>query len=205
MTSNARIVSICFGSRDSIAAVAKGRKRPHREGVRNRLASGRNVVDPVGGGLWLRLAHHDIFARQLVGGRAVAACAVGTRQSPARNAESRCRQPHKPGRPCQSIRNRLATGHRPATTHEGVLDMRVLMTAVIVIALVSASVYAFGEGYNAAAAYGRCQLDALQGLHYPINGDCPNWEAWQAGHMHGQTSSHRRAYPTSRSRHHLGQ
>ena len=56
------------------------------------------------------------------------------------------------------------------------------MTAVISIALVSVSPYAFGQ-YNAAAALGACQADALQGLHYAINGDCPNWEARQAGHM----------------------
>jgi hypothetical protein len=57
------------------------------------------------------------------------------------------------------------------------MDMRVAMTAVILIASMSEMSYALG-GYNAAAAYGACQADALQGLHYAINGDCPNWEAW---------------------------
>jgi hypothetical protein len=85
------------------------------------------------------------------------------------------------------------------------MDMRVATMAAILIALVSASAYAFGGGYNAAAAYEACQVDAAQGQHYAINGDCPNWEAWKARHLQGQTSPHRRAYPTSRSRYHLSQ
>ena len=85
------------------------------------------------------------------------------------------------------------------------MDMRVAMMAVFLIAFVSVSAYAFGGGYNAAAAYGACQVDAVQGLHYAINGDCPNWEAWKARHMQGRTSPQRRAYPTSRSRYHPSQ
>jgi hypothetical protein len=88
--------------------------------------------------------------------------------------------------------------------------MRIAMTAVILIALVSVSPHAFGQ-YNAAAALGACQADALQGLHYAINGDCPNWEAWKAGHMQAArpaaggyaasaASPRQRVYPTSRSR-----
>jgi hypothetical protein len=83
------------------------------------------------------------------------------------------------------------------------MDMRVAMTVVALIALVSVSAHAFG--YNAAAAYGACQADALQGLHYAINGDCPNWEAWKARHMQGQTSPRQRTYSTSRSRYRLSQ
>ena len=83
--------------------------------------------------------------------------------------------------------------------------MRVAMTAVTLIASMSASSYAVGSFYNAAAAYGACQVDALQGLHYPINGDCPNWEAWKARHVQVQTSPHQRAYPMSRSRRRLNQ
>jgi hypothetical protein len=84
------------------------------------------------------------------------------------------------------------------------MDMRVAMTAVILIASMSEMSYALG-GYNAVAAYGACQADALQGLHYAINGDCPNWEAWKSRHMQGQTSPQRRVYPASRSRRHLNQ
>src|SRR5262249_41653377 len=98
--------------------------------------------------------------------------------------------------------------------------MRIAMTAVILIALVSVSPYACGQ-YNAAAALGACQADAVQGLHYAINGDCPNWEAWKAGHMQAARpaaggyaasaasprqrvypTSRRHVYPTSRSRYH---
>jgi hypothetical protein len=79
--------------------------------------------------------------------------------------------------------------------------MRVAMIAVILITSMSVSASAAkGGAYNAAAAYGACQVDALQGVHYPINGDCPNWESWKARHMLAQTSPHRRAYRTSRSR-----
>jgi len=82
------------------------------------------------------------------------------------------------------------------------MDMRVAMTAVILIASMAEMSHALGGyavgGYNAAAAYGACQADALEGLHYAMNGDCPNWEAWKSRHMQGQTSPHRRAYPASR-------
>ena len=61
------------------------------------------------------------------------------------------------------------------------------------------------EPYNAVAAYGACQVDALQGLHYPINGDCPNWQAWKARRVQVQSSPRGRVYSTSRSTRHLNQ
>jgi hypothetical protein len=79
--------------------------------------------------------------------------------------------------------------------------MRVAITAVILlIASTSVSSYAvggtsYGAFFNPEAAYGACQEDALRGLHYPINGDCPNWEAWKARHMREQTSRQRRVHP----------
>ena len=76
--------------------------------------------------------------------------------------------------------------------------MKVAMTTLIVIAAMSTSSYA--QFYNAAAALGACQEDALQGVHYPINGDCPNWEAWKASHTQAQTLPRRHAYPASRRR-----
>jgi hypothetical protein len=84
------------------------------------------------------------------------------------------------------------------------------MATVILIASKLLSPYGagnlyYGAFYNPQAAYGACQVDALQGLHYPINGDCPNWEAWKARHMREQTSPHGRVYPNSRSRQHLNQ
>jgi hypothetical protein len=85
------------------------------------------------------------------------------------------------------------------------MDMRVAMAVIILITSMSASAVAKGSPYSAAAAYGACQADALQGLHYPINGDCPNWQARRARHMQVQTPSHGRVYPPSRSRHHLNQ
>ena len=75
--------------------------------------------------------------------------------------------------------------------------MKAAMAGLTVIAAMSAGLYdaAAGQGhglYNAQAAYGACQEDALRGVHYPINGDCPNWEAWKARHMQVQTSPHRK-------------
>ena len=66
--------------------------------------------------------------------------------------------------------------------------MKVAMAGLTVIAAMSAGLYdaAPGQGhglYNAQAAYGACQEDALRGVHYPMNGDCPNWEAWNSRHM----------------------
>jgi hypothetical protein len=88
--------------------------------------------------------------------------------------------------------------------HEGAYDMRVAMAVVILITS-TVGATAKGSPYNAAAAYGACQVDALQGLHYPMNGHCPNWQAWKARHMQVQTPPHGRVYPTSRSRHHVDQ
>ena len=81
---------------------------------------------------------------------------------------------------------------------QGRMEMKVAMTTLIVIAAMSTSSYA--QFYNAAAALGACQEDALQGVHYPINGDCPNWEAWKASHTQAQTLPRRHAYPASRRR-----
>jgi hypothetical protein len=78
------------------------------------------------------------------------------------------------------------------------MEMKVAMTTLIVIAAMSTSSYA--QFYNAAAALGACQEDALRGVHYPINGDCPNWEAWKASHTQAQTLPRRHAYPASRRR-----
>jgi hypothetical protein len=83
--------------------------------------------------------------------------------------------------------------------------MRVAMAVVILITSTSVSAAGKGSPYNAVAAYGACQVDALQGLHYPINGDCPNWQAWKARRVQVQTSPRGRVYPTSRSTRHLNQ
>ena len=92
------------------------------------------------------------------------------------------------------------------------------MTAVVLIAsmLVSSN---GAKSYDATSAYSTCQVDALQGHHDAINGDCPNWEAWKAAHMQAARpaaggyayaasaasprqrvypTSHRRVYPTKR-------
>jgi hypothetical protein len=45
--------------------------------------------------------------------------------------------------------------------------MRIAITAaVVLITSMSVSSYAGKSSYNAQAAYGACQVDALQGLHY---------------------------------------
>src|SRR6516225_11920359 len=91
-------------------------------------------------------------------------------------------------------------------------DMRIAMTAVVLIAsmLVSSN---GAKSYDATSAYSTCQVDALQGHHDAINGDCPNWEAWKAGHMQaagpaaggyayaaGPASPRQRVYPTPHRR-----
>jgi hypothetical protein len=85
------------------------------------------------------------------------------------------------------------------------MDMRVAMALVILITSISVGAAAKGSPYNAAAAYGACQVDALRGLHYPINGDCLNWQSWKALHMRVQTPPHGRMHPTSKSRRRLNQ
>jgi hypothetical protein len=82
--------------------------------------------------------------------------------------------------------------------------MKTVIMALTLIAAMSVSSYAGGY-YNAVAAYGACQEDALHGVHYGMEGDCPNWEAWKANHLKGQTSPQRHVYPTSRRKHHLNQ
>ena len=78
--------------------------------------------------------------------------------------------------------------------------MRVAVTTLGLFAAMSVNSHAvaltFSYG-NAVAAYGACQEDALHGEHYAINGDCPNWEAWKAGH-----GPARQAYRTPQRRHH---
>ena len=82
--------------------------------------------------------------------------------------------------------------------------MRKLTTALTLMTAMLVSTYAVGYGgYNAVAAYGACQEDGLRGVHYALEGDCPNWEAWKASHMQGQTLSHRHTDQTSRRRRHL--
>jgi hypothetical protein len=79
------------------------------------------------------------------------------------------------------------------------MEMKVAMTTLTLIAAMSESSYAMmGCSYNAVAAYGACQEDALQGVHYPRNGDCPNWEAWKVNHMQAQNLPHRHVHPTLR-------
>jgi len=74
--------------------------------------------------------------------------------------------------------------------------MKVAMTGLTVIAAMSVGSYAVAGGghgvYNAQAAYGACQEDALSGVHYRMEGDCPNWQAWKARHMQVQASPHRK-------------
>jgi hypothetical protein len=75
--------------------------------------------------------------------------------------------------------------------------MKIAMMTFIMIAVMSVSSYATGSFYNAVAAYGACQEDGLKGVHYPLEGDCPNWEAWKSSHMRAQTPSQLHAYPRS--------
>jgi hypothetical protein len=75
--------------------------------------------------------------------------------------------------------------------------MKVPLTGLTVIAAtMSAGSYAVAGGghglYNAQAAHGACQEDARSGIHYPMEGDCPNWQAWKARHMQVQDSPHRK-------------
>ena len=127
---------------------------------------------------------------------------------------SRCDPRHRQTPPCGVRAGPQERGMRECT------DMRIAMTAVVLIAsmLVSSN---GAKSYDATSAYSTCQVDALQGHHDAINGDCPNWEAWRAGH--GQAArpaaggyaasaasprqrvyptSRRHVYPTSRSRYH---
>ena len=63
--------------------------------------------------------------------------------------------------------------------------MKIAMMTFILTAVMSVSSYAAGS-YNAVAAYGACQEDGLKGVHYALEGDCPNWEAWKTNHMRAQ-------------------
>src|SRR5579863_705349 len=75
---------------------------------------------------------------------------------------------------------------------QGRLEMRAAVTALSFFAAMSVSSHADAL-FNNVAEYSACQEDALHGEHYAINGDCPNWETWQASHGQG-----RQAYPTPR-------
>ena len=82
----------------------------------------------------------------------------------------------------------------------GEQKMKIALTALTLTAAVLVSSYAEAY-YNAAAAYGACQEDARSGVHYALEGDCPNWEAWKANHLKAQTPPQPHVYPTSRRRH----
>jgi hypothetical protein len=79
-------------------------------------------------------------------------------------------------------------------------SMKIAMMTFILTAVMSVSSYAAGS-YNAVAAYGACQEDGLKGVHYALEGNCPNWEAWKTNHMRAQAPSQRHVYPTSTRRH----
>jgi hypothetical protein len=80
--------------------------------------------------------------------------------------------------------------------------MKVAMTALTLVIAMSVNSYSAG-GYNAQAAYGACQEDALKGVHYALEGDCPNWEAWKTSHMQVQALPRQHVYPRSRGQYHL--
>lgn len=83
--------------------------------------------------------------------------------------------------------------------------MKIAMMIFVLTAVMSVSSHAAGSFYNAVAAYGACQEDGLKGVHYALEGDCPNWEAWKTNHMRAQTPSQRHIYPTSKIRRHPNQ
>ena len=94
-------------------------------------------------------------------------------------------------------RDGLAPGAEKPVWRDAGSKMKVALTALSFFAAMSVNSHAAKSSfYNAVAAYGACQEHALHGEHYAINGDCPNWEAWKAGHGQG-----RQAYPTPRRRH----
>ena len=101
-----------------------------------------------------------------------------------------------------AARDSLAT--TPASAHRAQkimrFSMKIAMMTFILTAVMSVSSYAAGS-YNAVAAYGACQEDGLKGVHYALEGDCPNWEAWKTNHMRAQAPSQRHVYPTSTRRH----
>jgi hypothetical protein len=78
-------------------------------------------------------------------------------------------------------------------------EMKIAMMTFTLIAAISVSSSAVGW-YSAVAAYGACQEQALKGLHYAINGDCPNWEAWKANHARAQSPPQRHVYSTSKKK-----
>ena len=82
--------------------------------------------------------------------------------------------------------------------------MKIAVMALTLIAAMSISSYAGGY-YNAAAAYGACQEDGLRGVHYALEGDCPNWETWKTQHVKAQNLPRRHVYPTPTRKSHLRQ
>jgi hypothetical protein len=92
-------------------------------------------------------------------------------------------------------------GRSRINASKGTTEMKIAIMGLTLTAAMSVSSYAEGQYYNAAAAYGACQEDALHGLHYGLEGDCPNWEAWKANHMKAQTAPQR----TSRRKYRLNQ
>jgi hypothetical protein len=89
----------------------------------------------------------------------------------------------------------------------GDAKMKIAMPALTLVAAMSVSSNAATSqglgGFSPEVAYGACQEDALRGVHYGLEGDCPNWDAWKAGHMQFQTLPHQHVYPRSRAGSHL--
>jgi hypothetical protein len=76
--------------------------------------------------------------------------------------------------------------------------MKIALMALTLIAALSVSSYAAAGFYNPESAYGACQEDALHCVHYPLEGDCPNWEACKTNRTKTQAPPHRHVYPASR-------
>jgi hypothetical protein len=97
----------------------------------------------------------------------------------------------------------MPAGRSQLNAGKGRIEMKVVMMALTLIAVMSAPAYA--GWYNAVAAYGACQEDGLRGVHYALEGDCPNWEAWKANHMKAQTPPQQHAYRASRRKYPVNQ
>jgi hypothetical protein len=83
--------------------------------------------------------------------------------------------------------------------------VKIALMGLTLIAALSISSYAAAQFYNPESEYGACQEDALRGVHYPVEGDCPNWDARKANHVKTQTPPQRHVYPGSRRRKQLEQ
>jgi hypothetical protein len=78
--------------------------------------------------------------------------------------------------------------------------MKIALMALTLITALAISSYATAGFYNPESAYGACQEDALHGVHYPLEGDCPNWEARKTNHMKTQSRPQRHVHPASRTK-----